>query len=52
MTLYSSHKKTQSNIKYECDATFERQLNEITKILEETLSNDAIMQQKYCTTKC
>ena len=51
MTLYLSHKKTQSNNEYECDVTFKRQLNEIVKIFEKTLSNDAIIQQKCCTIK-
>ena len=52
MISYLNHKETQLNNEYECNMTFERQLNEIVKALEKALSNDAIIQQRCCTTKC
>ena len=52
MTFYLSDRETQSNNEYECDATFEQQLNEIIEVLEVALSNDANIQQGRCATKC
>ena len=52
MIFYSSNRKTQSNNEYECIAIFEQQLNEIVEALEVTLSNDANIQSRRCTTKC
>ena len=52
MTPYSSNRETRSNDEYECDTTFEQQLNKVVETLEEVLSNDANTQSKCCTTKC